>query len=495
MESKPAVRKGVMCIVLIMIALSIVCAQEAKLIPPHKLIREFEHAIEIIEAHPSPYRKISESALQAMIDSTAELLDRPMDIVAFYKLVSPIYATLRDGHTSVRIAHHWLTSYYKRKGIFPFSIFFNHENVLYLIQNFGPDSTITPGAQVLALNGVTVDSFLTYVSRYISYESEAFRNGIITEQFDLYLLLAFGEIDEISITYQTDQTHMHTLQFMSYGGWKKARDDEEVRIDHLIEKGEPYEYTLLTKGIGLLKIHSFAISNRQSFDLFLDKVFRKVNTDDVHSLIIDVRGNTGGATYGVADLVHRLTTKSFKVTALSEMKVSKSFRDYFQDMAPGVNFYRVWPIHAQHSFSIGELFRKDVGEYIVEGDSHKESPKNIYQRFTGDLYLLTDERSFSAATSLAAIFRCYQLGFIVGTPTGGTRVFHANNMYKELFSGELLCSMATTRIYTPCFTDDEDTIVPDITVNPTIFNLLSGRDAALDYTVHLIKKVEKSKED
>lgn len=469
-------------------------AQESKLIPVSKLNRDFNDAIAIIEAHPMPYRKISEERFQTMVDSAATLLQEPMDVISFFKILSPLYASLRDGHTSVRIAHHWMLSYYKRTGVFPYTIFMDHDNAMYIIQNYGPDSTIDIGAKILALNGVPVGDFLKEIDRYISYEVTTFRNTSIVEEFDLYLLLAFGECNAVSITYHAEGIDTHTVQFIPYQIRKKAQDDEQIRINQLIEKGRPYEYSLLTEGIGLLKIHSFGIANRDKFRLFLDNVFRKIQKDNAGSLIIDVRGNTGGAMYGVADLLHRLTTKPFKVSAFTEMKVSNAFRNYFKDFAPSVNFYRVLPLSVRHSFSVAELYRHDIGEFIVEQDIYKEPTKNIAYRFAGDLVLLTDGRSYSAAAGLAATFRCFQLGIIVGSPTGGTRIFHANNMYKELHSTDLYCTMATTRIYTPCFSSEDESIVPDIEVHPTVFHFMSGRDAALDYAVHLLKKAKKLRE-
>jgi C-terminal processing protease CtpA/Prc len=268
-----------------------------------------------------------------------------------------------------------------------------------------------------------------------------------------------------------------------------------MRIQHLISKGEPYEYSLVTEGIGRLKIHSFGIGSSNDFNLFLDRIFRRIEKDQIHSLIIDVRGNTGGANFGVSDLLHRLTTKYFKVAAISEMKVSQSFRDYYQYYLPQVNFYRIMPLRTKHSYSIAELYRKDIGEFIVEKETHNEAPKNLNYRFAGDLYLLVDGRTFSAAACLAASFRCYQLGLIIGTPTGGTRIFHANNMYKELHAVNLICTMSTTRVYTSCFGGEEENIIPDIHVEPTIHHLLADRDAAIDYVVHLARKVQKMRDE
>jgi hypothetical protein len=466
--------------------------QEPDLIPPQKLLRDFERAVEIIEAHPSPYRLISEEQMQNKIDSARKQLDHPMDEIAFYKLISSVYASIRDGHSSVQFEQSWIKSYQKEHGVFPYSVFLSKDNELFLIQNYGPDSTIAPGARILALNDVPTEAFIQSVNPFISYELEGFRNAIISERFDIYLMLAFGKINNIRLTYSSDSMRSHTIEFIPYNVRKKLIDDEEERINNLIEKGEPYEYSLIADKVGRLNIHSFGL-NAGDFESFLDHVFRRIQKDDVHSLILDVRGNTGGYMFAVSDLVHRLTDKPFKITALSEMKVSKSFLEYFQTYVPAINFRR--GLITQHSYSIADLFKHKPGEYIVEKGTYQEMARNIYHRFSGDLYLLIDGQSFSASASFAAVFRCYQLGLIVGSETGGTRVFHANNMFIQLPSTQLVCSMATTRVYTPCYNAETEGIKPDFEINPSIYHLVSGRDAPLEYCLHLIQKVQKLKQE
>ena len=51
--------------------------------------------------------------------------------------------------------------------------------------------------------------------------------------------------------------------------------------------------------------------------------------------------------------------------------------------------------------------------------------------------------------------------------------------------------MATTRLYTACFHEEDEGIIPDIEVIPSIPSLVMKSDAALNYTLHLIKKVKK----
>ncbi len=472
-------------------------AQEGKLIPPKKLLKDFDLLTSIIEAHPAPYRHISEKELKALIDSTRNLLNEPMEALRFFKLTCPIYSAIKDGHTSMSMPAPWMKKYLKENGMFPYKIYITEETRMYIIDNRGQDSTIAMGAEILALNAVPTAAFIKNISSYISYEQEIFRNTVIENRFDLYLLLHFGEATEINLDYLSDAEHSHVVKYISAKKWLEELDAEEELRRKRIAIGQPYQYTKIRDDVGLLKIYSFAIYNQNKYDGFLRKMFRQIRKDGVQSLIIDVRGNTGGYPKTVSDLLHCVSERYFKTMARSEMKVSESYQEFFSNMIPSRNlsYSGIQFLSGRHSIDINALFTKEVDSFITEESKFNEPPEETYNEFTGDLYLLTDRRSFSASSSFAATFRCYQLGLIIGSETGGTKIFHANSMYKKLPHSGIYCGMATTRLYTACFYEEDEGIKPDLEVKPTVQELVAKRDAVLDYTLRVINKVKKMRKE
>jgi len=81
-------------------------------------------------------------------------------------------------------------------------------------------------------------------------------------------------------------------------------------------------------------------------------------------------------------------------------------------------------------------------------------PKDRKNEFKGDCYLLTNRDSYSAASSFASTFQCYQMGTIVGEETGGTKIFRANAIYTQLSRTAIWVRMSTTRMYTPCYSQE-----------------------------------------
>lgn len=465
-------------------------AQE-DLIPVKKLKKDFKKLVGMIEAHPKPYRHQSEEQFEALINNTKSQLNAPMNVVDFFKLTSPIISAIKDGHTSLRMPRGWLKKYRKSNGVFPYKVYLSEENRLYIIDNYGTDETIPLGSEILALNQVPVATFLEGISPYIAYERENFRNSLIERSFDLYLMLYFGSSKEVSINYMVDAEKEHTVSNISYDSWKDELEDQK-KLDKKIANNTPYEFKKLKGDIGYLKIYSFAISDGQKYSEFLRKMFSKIEKENIGYLIIDVRGNTGGFPKTVSDLIHYVSEKYFKTMAVSEMKVSDTYQSYYRNRT-NFNPHRNLILKRRHYIDITTLLKEDVGTVVKEAEFFNELPKKMPTEFQGDVFLLIDKTSYSASSSFAATFRCYQLGLLIGEETGGTKVFHANSISEKLQHSGLYCFMATNRNYTACFLEEDEGIQPDLPVTPTIPQLVAKQDVALNYAMLVVKKVKKMK--
>ena len=485
--------KNNLCLLLLVTFIGTIAAQNNRLLSPKKLKKDLKELVAVIEAHPAPYRHITEDQLNALIDSTKQLLEEPMTMLDFYKLASPIYSAIKDGHTSVRLPRKWMYNYRRANGVFPFKVHLTDDNRLYIIDNSSEDKTITLGSEILALNGVPTVTFLEGISPYISYEMENFRNSQIQTKFDTYLLLYFGQIDQVEIDYLSDVERKHTIEYIAYKDWKDEQGEEEVIKQKKIAISKPYDFKKIKEGVGLLKIYSFSFASGSVYSDYLRTMFGEIKKENITSLIIDVRGNTGGFPKTVSDLIHYVSEKYFKTMAISEMKVSNAYREYFNDRY-NYNFHQYRTKNRRHYIDITALFNEEVGTLVKEEASFNEPPKEMANEFTGDLFLLIDKRSFSASSSFAATFRCYQLGLLIGEETGGTKVFHANNMHKKLPHSAIRCAMATARDYTACYYAEDEGIKPDLPVIPTIPQLVAKQDAALNYSLRVISKAKRLRE-
>lgn len=469
-------------------------AQSEKQLNPNKLLNDFDKLLTIIDAHPDPYTHVSEGDFMAHAAAVRASLDQPHSTLEFYRKVSSLVALIKDGHSSVRLPSNWLSSQRKEQGAFPYKFHLTSDDELFILKGF-EDNPIPGGTKVLQINGITVDSFLARIDPYISYEKKAFRNTLIDSDFERYLYLAFGQSNNTELQYFSTDTLTATISNMPYRDWRSFQKDEKEERESKIARGEPYSYEKVADGIGLIHIYAFRTSDVDDYLLFLRKTFRNIQEDGIHSLIIDIRGNFGGWPKISSYLFHYISEGYFKTLAQSSMKVSNVYREYIYSRSPALRQYEryVKLPKRNHYVDLGAILRAPLDSYVNEEIFFNEQPETMDFEFTGDTYLLTNRDSYSAASSFASTFQCYQMGFIIGEETGGTKIFRANPIYFLLDKSDISVGMSTTLLKTTCFSEEMEGVLPNIEYTPSIFELTSDLDTQLMYTLRVIRKVQKQK--
>jgi hypothetical protein len=54
------------------------------------------------EAHPGLYRQTSKGELDRLFSEAEQSLDRPLDVFEFYRVLAPLVASIRCGHTNLQ---------------------------------------------------------------------------------------------------------------------------------------------------------------------------------------------------------------------------------------------------------------------------------------------------------------------------------------------------------------------------------------------------------
>lgn len=467
-------------------------AQGDKLIQPKKLLKDFEQLEEMLTAHPDLYTHTPEAIFKAKIDSVRSTLSKPLTTLEFFKKTAFVVALIRDGHSSAMLPSSWVEDRRKNVGCFPYEMHLTNKNELYVLKNFSKGD-MKPGTKVLSINGVSTDSFLRHIDPYISYEKESFRNTLIDDNFEQYLYLTFGKTDGLTFEYQSSSISESVVKNIPKKEWEKFQKDDREERDILIAKGNPYAYENLGNGVGQILIYGFSTDNFKGYNIFLLKTFKKIKKDSIHSLIIDIRGNYGGWPKIASELFHYIHEGYFKTMAKSSAKVSYPYQRYYYDRYPYLRTNPPSTIDRRHYVDLYSILTNDVGTYINESESFNEKPITEESEFTGDVYLLTNRDSYSAASSFASTFQCYSMGVIIGEETGGTKVFRANPIFIYLNRSEITIRMSTTKMYTACFSDEFQGVTPNIEYSPTIYELISGVDTQLRYSQRIIKKVIKKR--
>jgi C-terminal processing protease CtpA/Prc len=212
---------------------------------------------------------------------------------------------------------------------------------------------------------------------------------------------------------------------------------------------------------------------------------KAISDSSYQHLIIDVRNNYGGNEQNVIKLFGLIAQQPFSLVVSRKINNKDSYQFFDNCLNYGPESGEIF----SNYFSIEG---KD-GFYSVNDSS--SIILNPINNFKGKVYVLTNERSFSASTIFPALVHKHKRGIVVGRETGST-YYHMN---AEKFA-DLRLPNSCIVIQIPLVQIVFDTIpdpsipwgrgvMPDYSVNFTLSELAwENGDSILNYTRELIKK-------
>ena len=451
--------------------------QYGKKLNQKKLKKDFELAIEELEeVHPALYRFITKDSLDSVIERSRAELANISDQFGLYKILCNIYSSIGDGHTKILVDEILYNTVQSKFGIFPYDLWLNETNELFVIERNLEDGLLKLGDEIVKINDWTIDEFIEEVKPYVSFEHTAYRNSLIAHNFNWLLTLISDPLDYVDIQLRGQENSIE-IPLVDFNQWKENEEIEyKKKRKHLFDI-ENNEYKQLTEDIGYLKIYEFGSYKLSQYTSQVRKIFEDIERERISSLIIDLRGNSGGNPDYVEALIH----------SISDIPFCRTEMIFQVRNGPMNSFYK--PEYT--SASLGD--ENSLKNYLYFGEAKAyRQPKWADNEFEGDLYLLIDEDSYSATTSLASVFKCYNLGTVVGNMTGGTRIFQAYSQPKKLPKSKITCYVSSTLLYTSCsgFHDVEgyrEGVEPHFVVNKKIEDFISDSDSQLDFVLGLIK--------
>ncbi len=435
-------------------------AQIAKKHTPEELKEDLDYAYnKLKKLHPNLYQYISKENLEANFSNLKKKLTSPLSSIDFYKKMSPVIATIGQGHTSLSSPHKRQTKKEKKekgkqKALFKNFQFETLNNKIYVNKAFGKDSLITRGTELIKINDENINELANFYETLGTGDGyiKTFMPKIARIRIGHYYYLTNTIKDSVTITLKVKDS-VFTRTLYAYKKKDKKKDslnDVGKKKDSLkiaekkITKSEKkkakakrkakYEwnqkhgYDKFTKqskrnfeflktqnkdSVAYLKIRGFS---KGDYEDFYDAIFKRIDSTKVDNLIIDLRNNTGGRLSEIAYLYSYLTDKKHQFIMPSKMTKANSFMYPFTHYGSLLKKIIIFPIG-----KIIQLFnvKKIDGQphFIFKGAKMQE-PK-LEHNYKGKIYVLINAISFSASSVLSNKLQATERAFFVGEETGG----------------------------------------------------------------------------
>lgn len=444
------------------------------------------------EAHPGLYWYTSRSDFEKLFrDKRAEINDG-MNTYDFFRIASNIVSADQEGHSQVYSSKDIDRFINEQACYLPFAVKTINRQ-LYLLNNIGRNNA--KGQVITHINKIPIDSIVNKVFEHTSSYSDGFSVTGKYKDLDYFgfggLYMDFVDYDskQVELALQNPESGESTAISIdliskdsivslakSIRRIKRKHDDKLVNLEMIPESKS-----------AILTFNDFSYGKFENqnlnFKSVIDSVFTNIISNDIQSLIIDVR-NVGGGSEGAEDyLFSYLTTKPYDkyeyVEANGFTFSFLGFTDYKDNREELENM-----LEEEHEqMGDGRILRK---KNVLPTEKPQE------ESFKGNLYILCSGKTYSGGSEFVSIAKAYSNATIIGEETGGGFYGQTSGSYVHLLlpNTKIEIRIPLLKFFTT-FTSVEIPfgrgVIPDHEVQPTYEEFINGVDSEMDFTLKLIE--------
>lgn len=333
--------------------------------------------------------------------------------------------------------------------------------------------SIPQGTEVLALDGHPIKELISKLTYFQGFNDANYRGGQLRYgglALSWLYLNRYGIRDSVELSVLKDgkpRTYSVSLLY----------EPPKVELPKKARHQNRFKLTPLANGDGWrLRIASFSdrYYKGKEFNKLLREAFATIKASGKQKLVIDLRNNGGGNLNRVTELFTYLATDPFVRLA--------DIHSYSPDARPR----NIW--NGIGLFLVGGV-RKKEGRYHRPAMQRSVKPKPMAKRFSGEVVVIINEMTFSAATLMAHWFKQHERGLIVGrTSGGGSAVAYGGSTHRYPISDRFMLSLPNYRLDFP--NPVPGNLQPHYEVRYAQEDIINNRDTQLAKAMELLKLEE-----
>jgi hypothetical protein len=422
---------------------STACKMDTAAVPAEGRNISYQYSAEALKADFAQFRRIIErktvqlytdqEELQKNLHEAENSINRPMTELGFYRLLAPIVADLKCGHSFLSVSSNFEKHMREDARFFPAEIRII-DGRLFVIADH-TDTGLVTGMEIVSINGEKTERIIDII--YTSVPTDGDDTGRLrydTERWFASFYYTYVEppaVFSLEVR-EPETTTIRAIEVPAVRDPSLAKTAQGVMHD---TANTPWSVSI-EDNYALLSIPTFNYSDKEGYARFLQTSFAKIAEKDLGTLILDLRGNYGGTPFPTVELFRYLIDKPLP------------------------------------------FFAKDNPFYL---NRWKKPVAKADDAFNGDLYVLIGEAGFSMNSFLVSLLKYHHIGTLIGAAmSGGYKCSDASiNTTLRNTGLRLRYSTAVFQTAVEGF-EDGIGIEPDIYVQWTLAHYLNGDDPVLD---------------
>jgi hypothetical protein len=385
------------------------------------------------------------------------LVEATTNDVDFYDIMQHFAGSLQDGHSSI-----FSDVYYQYGDYIPMLVdYFN--DTLYITRVRDDLENACPlGSKILEINGLPFDQYMDkYINPFVDSKYKPTQQVLAA----LRLFSSRPLQDKITIKYITPNREIRTITPPRDG--EKNRDKHSSKSRETNYNYDPIYVSWQEDNIAVLTINSFLDWDGKQIAYFEKKLRDTLYNAD--GIIIDLRNNGGGSTDVAWYFLQYIIKDSFFLNYAWQTRIHNAVKK-----ANG-NF-----IEENKAYYEMNAYQTFAGDTIFIGDS--------IQRFSVPIVILISTMTVSAAEDfLVILYERKDRPLLIGQPSFGST--GSPLVFREWPDPNGLAKVCTRRVLFPYSLKPLDKgVEPDIWVNYTFEEYMSGKDKDMEIAIQELKK-------
>ncbi|MBI1836881.1 MAG: hypothetical protein HYR91_06405 [Flavobacteriia bacterium] len=366
----------------------------------------------------------SNDSINIFFDQLLTKINEPKSMIELYKLFGAVVTKIECGHTSLFPSKNVLKEWVMLRKSLPIDYVLignklfvkeiekDDEKIVNLGKSKAQIRKIPKNSELISIDGQSVSEMMCKIGEIISSDENGkeFKYFQASQLFEFYRNISFDLKDSVEVVYSEKKD---TSKIYLYTGIAPVKSINKRLKDYtnLVKKQQKDigKFSILKNKYAHFKFISFKDCRGKKYEEFLEKSFKEIEKKKIKKLIVDLRGNNGGQMqfsfmrYLLGPKVYLgkyVVNKPFvRFDNKGIAKHNEEFRNHKK-----LSKQQAKILKKQSSFE-GKIFTSDVDKKLI---------------FKGDIIVITDEGTFSAASILACHLKTLAKAKIVGHTAGGS---------------------------------------------------------------------------
>lgn len=443
--------------------------------------------------HPSLYWYTSKDSMDMYFEKYyREIKDSMTEQQFGWRVIAPLTDKIHCGHTSFgrsKAYNNWAEG--KRFPSFPLFLKCWNDTMAVTGNLNRKDSVLKRGTLITSINGIKNADLTKIIFRYMT--EDGYANNVnylrLSNNFPYYHRNIFGVSKTYAVTYLdstgTEQRINIPVFDLGKDSSNKTKDSAIVKKEKKNKREKRQKKLLDARSLAVDTANNTAIVIINTFSSgslrkFYRQTFRYIKQAKIENVVLDIRSNGGGRIRLSTLLTKYVSRVNFKVADTS-YAIAKSLRPYSKYIKQGFI----------NNLGLFFLTKKNNDGFYHFGHWERKTykPKTV-NHYSGNLYVLINGSTFSAAALFSNAVKGQPGVVLVGEETGGG--WHGNN---GILIPDIILPNTHLKVRLPLFRlvqyhhhpKDGRGIPPDIYIGTNYNALLKGVDYKMQAVMEMIK--------